>query len=107
MFFCSTHGGKYGKVDRYNYIDILLDIKYYFLCSTLGKGGAWMARHKTPASDYKQVLLRLPEDLITELRVEAEEIGRPLNTHVIRLLRAILKQRAEERVGATTTGHLV
>ena len=51
-----------------------------------------MAKPKTAASHYARLTLRLPDDLLRRLRIEATTEDRPLNTHVVRLLRRALMQ---------------
>ena len=45
-----------------------------------------MARPKTEAAEYYQTTLRVPPDVYDILRAEAQKIGRPINTHVVRIL---------------------
>lgn len=45
-----------------------------------------MARPKTEAAKYYQTTLRVPPWIYDLLRAEAQKIGRPINTHVVRIL---------------------
>jgi hypothetical protein len=45
-----------------------------------------MARPKTEAAEYYQTTLRVPPHVYDLLRAEAQEIGRPINTHLVRIL---------------------
>lgn len=46
-----------------------------------------MPRPKTVAATYRRVTLRIPEDVFEVLQTQAETIGRPFNTHALRVLR--------------------
>lgn len=46
-----------------------------------------MARPKTEAANYIALTLRLPPDLLAEVRRRTEQSGMPINTALIRLLR--------------------
>jgi hypothetical protein len=46
-----------------------------------------MARPKTPASEYEPVTLRIPPDLLAQVRAFVAETGVPLNTAMIQFLR--------------------
>lgn len=46
-----------------------------------------MPRPKTAAADYERLTLRLPKDVATVLRQQAQTIGRALNTHTLYVLR--------------------
>jgi len=45
-----------------------------------------MPRPKTPAADYERFVLRVPQRLMAVIREQAETLGRPINTHLVRLL---------------------
>jgi predicted HicB family RNase H-like nuclease len=49
-----------------------------------------MARHKTPASDYVPLMLRVPKEVSEELRRQARVSHRVLNTHAILVLQQAL-----------------
>lgn len=51
----------------------------------IAKGGN--RRPKTKAAVYKPLTLRLPPDLLEVLQRQADAVGRPVNTHIIFVLR--------------------
>ena len=51
-----------------------------------------MPRPKTAAADYQRLTVRLPKDVLESLRAKAENIGRPLNTQIVRILRDGLRK---------------
>lgn len=55
-----------------------------------------MARPVTEASTYKQITLRLPQEMIRIFQEEAQKIGRPFNTHLLWLLEPLAKAAAEK-----------
>ena len=56
-----------------------------------------MPRPKTAAAAYAQMTLRIPEDLLEQIKVFSETTGAPLNTTMVRIL----------RMGMTTEGKRV
>lgn len=56
-----------------------------------------MPKPKTKAALYQQTTLRLDPDLLAGLRAEARKIGRPLNTHIHRILESHCTKTAKKR----------
>jgi hypothetical protein len=64
-----------------------------------------MGRPLTEASEYKQITVRLPKELLAELKHYAASIRRPMNTEIIVLLEDGVRrkrQRTKDRRGLTT-----
>jgi predicted HicB family RNase H-like nuclease len=55
-----------------------------------------MPRHKTPASDYVPLMLRVPKEVSEELRRQARVSHRVLNTHAILVLQQALGLAPDE-----------
>lgn len=65
-----------------------------------------MARHKTEAATYEKIMLRLPLDLLTFYKAEAEKEHRSLNAQIVYELetrmRKVARQDSERSVHAGT-----
>ena len=59
----------------------------------------------TEAADYERLLLRLPSYVLQDLRAQAEEEQRPLNTHVLRCLQQFLYPYTEKKPGRLGARH--
>ena len=46
-----------------------------------------MPRPKTPAAAYKRLTLRVPAEMLDLLQAQATQLGRPVNTHTLFVLR--------------------
>ena len=57
-----------------------------FFRPSLNKMKGGNTKPKTAAAEYYQTTLRVPPAVFAILRAEAEEIGRPINTHLARIL---------------------
>lgn len=61
-----------------------------------------MPKPKTAAAEYYQTTLRVPPAVFAMLRAEAEEIGRPINTHLVRILERHCAKTAKSRRAAVS-----
>jgi hypothetical protein len=57
-----------------------------------------MPRPKTEAAEYYQTTLRVPPDVFALLRAEAREIGRPINTHLVRILESYCAKTGKKAI---------
>ena len=56
-----------------------------------------MPRPKTPAAEYEPVTLRIPPDLLAQVRAFVAETGVPLNTAMIQFLRRGVETKHKAR----------
>jgi hypothetical protein len=54
-----------------------------------------MGRPKTEAADYKNLLLRLPEDILEQCKARAKKDHRSLNAQVLAMLEKCLQETKE------------
>jgi hypothetical protein len=59
-----------------------------------------MPRAKTPAAEYKKLMLRLPEDLLQFVQQSAEDSHRSMNAQILHVL---LEWKTKERHAARRT----
>lgn len=62
-----------------------------------------MPRPLTEAADYAQITLRLPQEMLRELKAKAHAIHRPMNTEILLLLKDALQRDAASAARTTTT----
>jgi hypothetical protein len=58
-----------------------------------------MGRPTTEAAQYQRLTLRLPPDLFEEVHRQATALGRPVNTHLVFVLREALGVAAPHQPG--------
>lgn len=55
-----------------------------------------MARPKTEAAEFVAFPIRLPRELLELIKEQAYEVGRPVNTQIIRMLESDMQRIHEE-----------